>query len=348
MTVPIDSRNHVRRATNSILRLVAVVAIGTVGFSLIEGWPAWKSAYFTLVTITTVGYGDEGISDRGAQFATLLLVFGIATVSHAFATLVQLMVSNDFAWRKRMLKSIDKLRGHTIVCGFGRMGRAICSELSEAGIPFCIVDPASDRVAEACEAGYLAIEGNGMEDEVLQSAGIENAAHVVAMGSPEENNIVISLTARELSPTVKIISRAASPRDRRKLERAGADKVISPMHSGGVHVATMIARPRVAELLSTMENDRADIALAEVQVVEGSSIIGSKLADYGRETARNVCFVALDRPGQDLQIPPKGSIVVEPEDVIIVAGDPEQIATMREHGLAKTMSPTTPEPALSS
>ena len=336
-----QKETRTRRAVNAVVRLLAVVTIGTVGFCIIEGWPAWKGLYFTLITITTVGYGDEGISESGAKFATFILVFGIALVSHAFATLVQLMVSDEFAWKRRMQKQIDALSGHTIVCGFGMMSQAACEELENSDVPFCIIEPDAKRVEEALELGYLAIEGNGTEDETLMSVGIDRASHLVAMASPEDGNIVIALTARELSSDLTIIARAASPRDERKLRRAGADIVVSPYHTGGHHVATMVARPRLASLLSVANPDRTDIALAEVFVSPGSRLIGSTITDYGRDVARNVCFVALERPGAELQIPPSGSIVVEPEDLLIVAGDPEQVASMRESATVEKREPLT-------
>lgn len=329
-----DARDRHRRAILAVANLVIVVMTGTIGFCLIEGWPLWKSFYFTLITITTVGYGDEGISDEGAQFAAFLLIFGIAMASYAFATLVQLTVAREFAWRRRMQSKIDKLRNHTIVCGFGRMSHSICEELTEAGLEFVIIDRDPDRVDSALSRNYLVMEGVATEDETLERAGIRHAGHLVAMTSPEDQNIVVSLTARELAPEITIISRAENPRDKRKLRRAGTDKVVSPYQSGGVTVANMIARPRVAELLSFQDQEGTDIALAEVPIEEGSPLIGQTLAAYGRDIAANVCFVALERPGEPTSIPPRGTVEIAADDVVIVAGDPEQVASMKESGRA--------------
>ncbi len=324
---------HRRQVIMALAALATVFAFGTAGFSWIEGWPTWKSFYFTLITITTVGYGDEGISETGAKFAGLLLVFGLAITSYAFAILVQFMVTSPFAWRRRMQSKIDKLEGHVIVCGFGRMGQSICEELEQAGRRFVIVEPEAERVKEALELGYLLVQGSCTEDEILLAAGLERATHIVVMTPSDDQNIVAALSARGLAPAIEIIARSACPSDTRKLERAGADKVVSPFRSGGMAVATMITRPRVAELLSEMDGS-TDIVLAEISIAEQSSIAGTTLSEYGRDVAREVCFVAIDRPGEERRISPPGSTEIMPEDTIIVAGDPEQIATMREHGRA--------------
>ena len=140
-----------RRLTRWMIALACVMLGGTVGLAIIEGWDLWRSFFFTLITITTVGYGDEGISDAGRKFTTMLLIVGIGVVSYTFALIVQSAVTAELAWRKRMQKRIDRLRNHTIVCGFGRMGKTVCEQLAAAHEPFVVIEH-SERESRLCES----------------------------------------------------------------------------------------------------------------------------------------------------------------------------------------------------
>lgn len=231
-------------ATAALVRAVTflalVVVVGTFGFTALEGWDPWHALYFTLITITTVGYGDEGISEAGRRFALLLLVGGIGIASYSFAAVVQHVVSRPHSWGRRMQARIDRLKGHTIVCGFGRMGRTVCERLAAAGNDLIVVDRESAAAREASGRGYLVVEGAAVEDEILQRAGIARARHLVSAVDSEAENIVISLTARELSPELVVIARAERDDEVRKLRRAGATHIVSPFQSGGREVAQTI------------------------------------------------------------------------------------------------------------
>ena len=136
-----------RRLVRAVLALVLVLSFGTAGFVLIEGWEPWKALYFTLITITTVGYGDEGVSEVGKRFTTILLLGGIATATYAFGQIVQAAVNYQLAWRRRMHQAIEKLNGHYIICGLGSVGRAVCDRLSAEGKPFVVIEADEERCA---------------------------------------------------------------------------------------------------------------------------------------------------------------------------------------------------------
>ena len=325
-----------RHLTQALLMLACVTFGGTAGFVIIEEWSFWRALFFTLITITTVGYGDEGISETGKKFATLLLVGGIGVASYTFALVVQTAVASQFAWRKGMQKRIDQLRQHAIVCGFGRMGRTLCARLRKLGVPFVVIERDQERFHQACDEGYPALEGSGSDDETLELAGIQRATHLVNLISSAAESIVVTLSARQLCSALTIITRAEREEDVRKLKLAGATRIISPYRSGGVEVANLITRPHVADFLARSSVDDSDVALADVEVAAGSTLVGRSLSDYGREEASRISFVALGREGEAVRIPPRGKEVLEAGDRLIIAGDPEQIARMREHGRAPT------------
>ena len=314
----------------ALLLLVALVLASTFGLMLIEQWDFWKAFFFTLITITTVGYGDEGISQTGEKFATVLLVGGIGLASYTFAVFIQTLVTNSQRWKYRMQTEIDNLRNHTIVCGFGRMGRIVTEELAESGAAFVVIDKDATAVERAHQMGYLAIEGVASEDSVLQSAGIYNAAHLVSVVDAESENIVITLTAHDLREDLSIIARAEGERGVRKLRRAGASGVTSPYHSGGLEVANRILRPRAAELLLHSQRAGSGLLIAEIKVEEHSALVGQSLREYGQEHATRIAYVALDRPGETAQIPPSGQQHFRENDLIIVAGDPTQVSNMSQ------------------
>lgn len=323
------------------LILVAIVTLGgTMGFVEIEGWTLWRAFYFTMVTITTVGYGDEGLSDAGQKFATLLLVGGVASASYTFAMIIQTSVASQFAWQKRMNKSISKLRDHTIVCGFGRLGESVCEKLSERGAPFVVIERDSERFTHAVDRGYLAIEDTASENGSLLSAGLNYATHVVAAVDSYAENVVITMEARELRSDVIVIARAEREDNVRKLERAGANRVLCPYQSGGRETADFITRPRVANFLAQTSMGNGGIALAEIRIELGSKLTGIRLGDYGGGKGDKISFVALERESGLVCLPPRGDTLLEVGDHVIVAGDAEQIAAMTDLSKGRASAPS--------
>ena len=312
----------------ALVLLAVVTLLGTVGFVEIEGWELWRAFYFTIITITTVGYGDEGLSDPGKRFATLVLLGGVTSASYTFATIVQTSIASQFAWRKRMTKSIDRLSGHTIVCGYGRLGHSICDRLEQQGVTFVVIERDRRSYEEAVRRGYLALEGIASDEELLLRAGLERASHVVAAVDSFADNLVIALEARETNPSATIIARAERDSDRRKLERAGVHRVLCPFQAGGSEVVDMITRPKVAEFLARATLGHDGIVLADLRIVEGSPLVGRTLAELARSEGSRISFVALERGDGEVVLPPRLDHRLEVDDHLIVAGDDGQIAAL--------------------
>lgn len=319
----------------ALILMSIVTLLGTVGFVEIEGWDLWRAFYFTIVTVTTVGYGDEGLSDAGKKFATLILLGGVTAASYTFATIVQNSIASQLAWRKRMNKDIQKLDGHTIVCGYGRLGQSVCGKLHQQDAPFVVIERDRSHFELAIRNGYRAIEGTASEEQVLLSAGLERAKHVVAAVDSFADNLVIALETRDANPEAIVIARAERDSDVRKLERAGVSRVLCPFRSGGHEVVDFITKPKVAEFLARANLGDDGIALAELLIRSGSPLAGRALSDVGRAEGNRVSFVALEQVDGTVILPPRGDHTLAVGDHLIVAGDDQQIAKLNLRATGK-------------
>ena len=323
-------RAHRRQVWRSISGLLSVVITGVVGFRLIEGWSLGRSLYFTLITITTVGYGDEGISPQGRIFAVVLLLCGIGLASYTLALVVQSAVADPFTLRKRMQRRIDKMSGHVVLCGFGRMGRAIAEELTREEIGVAVLEENPEAYQRALDRGHAALLGDAGTDQLLQAAGVQRARTLVAATSSEAVNILIALSTRSLSGHVTIVARAEDDEGVRKLRLAGANRVVTPHRSGGFEVAHQIAHPGIASFLARTKMRGGDLALADLVVEPGAALEGHELGEYGRSEGTSLAFVALERGDEPLRVPPGGRECLRAGDRLILAGDPAQVDRMRE------------------
>ncbi len=233
----------------AVVALVVLAVGGTVGYVSIEGWSVLDAAYMVVVTFTTVGYAEVNpLSTTGRLFTMVLMVVGIGVMFYMLTGMVQLVVEQEvlrsFVRRHRMRSQLSRLKGHFIVCGFGRVGRAVASTLQEESIPLLIIDKDEKALVDAAEEGYLYILGDSTKDADLTAARIEDARGLVAATGDDSENVYMSLSARGLNPKLHIVARASSPDAENKLKRAGADAVVSPHEIGGRHMAMTAIQPR--------------------------------------------------------------------------------------------------------
>jgi voltage-gated potassium channel len=327
---------QVDAAARSLLRALVsigtVVLVGTIGYMLIEGWDFWSALFFTVITITTVGYGDNGLTEAGERFTAVLLLGGLGVATYSFSLLVQSAVQYRIARECRMIRKVQHLSNHVIVCGLGRMGRMICRQLHESEHPFVALDTSESAVDQAADEGWIALAGDATEDEFLEAAGIERAHCVVCVTAGDTENIVIALSARHLSQDVQIISRIEHETNVCKIERAGADVVVSPATSGASQVVQCLLRPSIADALAHGANDTG-LALAELKIEAGSTLDGTTVADYASRNG-DVVFVALSRPGCEDHRRPGPDDTLAHGDRLVVAGNADQLSRIGAHARA--------------
>ncbi|MDE3198667.1 MAG: potassium channel family protein, partial [Acidobacteriota bacterium] len=240
-----------------LLRRVALIAglvaftllFGTVGFVLLASYPLSDAFYMTLITITTVGYHEVlPLGRAGRIFNEFLILFGVTvmfiSVGAMTQTIIELQLHDRFG-RRRTSRMIEKLKGHFIVCGYGRVGRNASRELMRAGAPLVVLDRNEARIEQAREAGLLAMHGDATRDESLQAAGIRRAKGLVSALATDADNLFVILSARTLNPNLTIVTRASEDEAAEKLRRAGADTVLSPFSITGHRLANALLRPLV-------------------------------------------------------------------------------------------------------
>ena len=313
---PLD--NDLRTALRCVLALAFVIALGTCGFTIIEPeWGPWRSLYFTLITITTVGYGDNGLSAAGEAFTAVLLVVGIATATYSLSSLVQIAVNYQSTWKRKMQGKINHLSDHFLICGFGRIGFTVGEQLRAAGHPVVVVENDQAAIDVAVEHGVLAVHGNATDEDVLRLAGIERARGIICAINSDAENVFITLCAKERNPGIFIAARASTDCAARRMKLAGAALVVSPYTTAGQTIADAILRPKLPEQLRA--NHGFDIELAGFTVTADSGLAGMTVRQVGQRYP-SLVFVALARPGGTTSVPPDSDQQLRSGDTVTVAG----------------------------
>ena len=307
------------------LVILGVLVGGTIGYVLLEGWSAWDAFYMTVITVTTVGYLEvHPLSTAGRAFTVVVLFAGVGSFFYAFSLFMALVADGTMAaWRtrRRLARMLDNLQDHFIVCGFGRMGEIIAGEFKRQGVPFVIIERNPERMHLAMELGFLAVEADASNEEVLRRVGIARARGFIAAVSTDAENVYAVLSARLLKPDLFIVGRAESEDSRIKLKRAGADRVISPYHLGGLQLAQTALRPAVVDFVQlATSSDNMDLNLEQVHIEEGSSLAGRSLIDASLRQRFGVVVVGIRRADGRMDFNPEPETSMRPGDDLVVLG----------------------------
>lgn len=252
MTHARDARRVFRGLLLALVFLLAVVAYGTVGYVLIERYNLLDAVFTTMVTITTVGIQAHPLDGPGEIFTITLVVFGVSGFLYTFGVIVEALGSDRWRqyWRRRHMEDqLDRLRDHIIVCGYGRTGKRVVSEIREKGLPYVVVEMNPDPLEDVRRNREPHIVGDAANDDVLHEARIERARALVSAVDSDERNVYIVLTARSLNPKLFIVARSSYPDSVAKLERAGANRVVSPYTTSGTRMAALAMQPAVVDVL---------------------------------------------------------------------------------------------------
>lgn len=306
---------------------------GTVGFRVIEDYSFIDAVYMTVSTISTIGFGEvEPLSPGGRIFAVSLIVLGVVAVFDLLAVCTALLTSgelNRLVERRKMQRTLDGLRGHYIICAYGRVGRAAAKELAGRGAAVVVIESQPAIEPELIDAGVPYLLGDPTQETLLQQVGITRAAGLLCAVDSDAVNVYITLTARALNPSLFIISRASSPESVEPLHRAGSDRVISPYIVSGVRMATMALEPAVLEFVDMVS--MADDLRVEQLIVDARP-------EWCGRTIKDICapipdlmILAVKRSGGDLHVPPRADTVLHEGDVVIALGPASSLARLTEH-----------------
>ncbi len=319
------SASHIslpRRLFRLGLPMVAIMAIGTLGFMWTDGWTPERSLYFTIVTVSTVGYGDYELSDAGRRFALFMIMGGFAVVTYFVGQLIQIVVERQLDWERAMRKQAAAAADHFIVAGFGRIGRLVCESLHREQIPFVVIDQNRDKAESAARLGYTTVVDNATHDSVLRSCGIERARGLICLTPSDAVNIVITLSARGISQNLTIISRAENADGVRKMKLAGATRIISPIQRGALAVANSITKPHVIDFFDESTESADNVEFCRVAVRPGSSLDGGTIAECGLAQSESLVPVAVRRADGAMVIRPAPEQQLAAGDTVIFAGHP--------------------------
>ena len=318
-----ESRDKIRITAIS---LVVIIAIGTIGYSVLEGWKLLESLYMTVITLTTVGFSEVHPIERSATrvFTIALIIAGMGVVFYALSTLTQVVVEGqirELLGRRRLKNRIDALVDHTIVCGFGRIGQSICMELVKSKVRFVVIDSDPMNMPKIEKEHYLGIIGDATSEDVLEAAGIQRARSLIPAASTDADNVYITLTARSINPKLLIVARAAELGADKKLTWAGADRVVSPYQMSGRRMANLLLRPNVVEFIEgSLYDASVDLAIEELHLPRQSTLAGKSVKSSGLRKDYGLSIVAIKRLEGGLVVNPSPDDLLENGDVLIVLG----------------------------
>ncbi len=317
-----------RRVQFALLAVLAVLVVGSIGYVLL-GFGLLDAVYQTVTTITTVGFREvRPLDPVGKIFTIALILAGVGTVLYSFSVVLEALVEGHLRAhfeRRRMDRTIAKMTGHTIVCGWGRVGRAVGRYLTGLGDDVVVVDLDPRRVAEI---PFPAIVGDVTDDETLRTAGIMRARALVAAINTDAENVYVTLSARALRPDLVIVARARTDETESKLLRAGATRVVNPQRIGGQRIAAAAAQPNVVEFLDVVMHDGSlEFRLGEVAVRAGSVLAGRAISapEVARTRALVLALRAAD--GTFLTNPPVDTRI-QADQVLIAIGTEQQLSAL--------------------
>ncbi len=334
MARPGDRVTFLRGPGLAIALFFLTVAVGMLGYVVIEGWSVWDAFYMTMITVTTVGYRElHPMSRLGEAWTVIVLVGGIATLFYTAFILMALVVEGGlhFQFRRwRLNHMLEDLKNHFIICGYGRIGGIIAHEFARQRVPYVVIERDPERVHELIEQGSLAVAADASREEVLVRVGIHRARGLIAAVGTDAENVYTVLSARVLRPDLFIIARVESEDAEAKLRRAGADRVISPYELGGIQMAATALRPAVVDFMRlATSSERLDLAAEQVEVGPAAPFVNKTLREANLRQAFGVVVVAIKRAGQ-MQFNPSPEDMLQVGDQLVLLGDVTQLKALEE------------------
>jgi voltage-gated potassium channel len=330
MNEPVSSR-HLKIA---MILVVSVLTIGTTGYIWIEHLSFLDAIYTTIDMMTTIGSVPHPFTHIGKIFTIFVILFGVGSMLYTFGAGMEFMLEGHFSEAVRrhvMDKKINTLKGHYIICGFGRVGSQIAKDISQVQKPFLVIDEDEQNIQECKRLDYLALQGDATSDHILREAGIQQAQCVLVATDNDANNISITLSARHLNQTLFIVARANHNETEAKLKLAGADRVLSPYTISGHRMANLAFQPAVIEFFdSVTKTSNADLAAQEIAVKQNTPFIHKTIARVQHQMPNDVVIVAIKKKN-GLIIGPGQENYIEEGDTIIVVGTPEQLTTLAQY-----------------
>jgi len=310
--------------------LLVILSMGMIGYHYLEGWDIVESLYATVVTISTVGYGDfSPRTKEGMLFTVFIITVGVGTMLYTVGLVTEMMLEGRLKvimGRGRLEKMMRKMSNHYIICGCGRIGRLICRELAAEKVDFVVIDNDPETIRRIEEEGYVYCQGDATHDKILLDAGIKKAKGIVCVLPNDAENLYVILTAKELNPDIFILSRSEDEESERRLLRAGADRVMSPYTMGGIRMAMAVLRPAMLDFVEiTTRRQSLELRMEEVSICGDSAYVGKSLEDSGIRQDYGLIVVAVKKDSGKMIFNPLANYIIEKNDKLIALGEVENI-----------------------
>jgi voltage-gated potassium channel len=324
----------VRRFSYALVAVIVLLVLGTIvfGSALDLGWV--DATYRTLITISLTGVPADPGGTGVTLFTGFLVLAGVALFAYVASALVELIargVVGDAYGHRRRRRAIERLREHTIICGYGRVGRSVAAELRASGMDYVVVDINPDALEAAQADGSFVVLGDGTEDADLERAGIRRARGLVASADSDEINLFITLSAKAIAPELFVVARGSDDSGARKLKLAGADRVVQPYSSAGLQMANLIAKPQVAAFLDIVSMaGGADIQLEEIEIPASCQAAGNSIRKLRVRDQTGAIIVALRKRDGTFDTTPSPDAMLEAGDVLIGVGTTEELRLLEE------------------
>ena len=321
------------------LVILVITMFGIIGFMTVEGYSFFDALYMTVITITTIGYGEvKPLTHSGRIFNIFFIITSFATFAYALARLTRYVASGEmqlYFKNRKLMSSLTQLSGHVIICGFGRNGQQAAKTLKAHRVDFVAIDYREKNIDDFLleDPHLLYLKGDATNDEILKKAGIEKAKSLICALPTDADNVFVVLSARTLNPQIQIISRATQASAVAKLKKAGADNVIMPDKIGGTHMATLVSKPDVVEFIDHLSGDEGESINIESigydklppEIRDGSL---KDIMDW-KKTGVN-CIGVKHKNGKFLINPPEETIISEGMKVFVL-GTRIQIHKMKHN-----------------
>jgi voltage-gated potassium channel len=327
-------RSPLWRLLLAVGSFVTITVFGTVGYMLIGDASLLDALHMTVTTITAVGYREMiNLEGTARLFTIVVILMGVGSLTFVVVSGLDFVLEGhleDLLGRRRMDRELARLDGHTVICGFGQVGRHVAMRLREEDRRMVVVDVNSDRVASARALGLLAVEGDATFEETLVQVRTDAAHAVVASAHDDADNVLISLTVKGLNPDVFVIARIKQDENEAKVRRAGADRVIAPAAIGGNRIAALVTRPNVIDFLDVVTRGaEEDLMLEQLTVTPGGAMDGRTLRDLQLRERHGVTVLSIQEKGQRENTRPEPDSTLRAGDGLVVIGNRRSLRALR-------------------
>ena len=318
-----------------IIYFISLIIIGSLGYYYIGGsdWTLLDSLYMTIITLASVGYGEvHELDNLGKIWSILLIIFGVTGVGALFRTINEEFIQSQLFWKKKMKKTISKLKNHYVICGYGRMGAVIAKELSEKGKKFVIIDHNEEKVEIIRENGMLCLQGDATSEKTLKSAGIDKASGIAVVLDTDQDNLFVTMSIKTVYPDTFLLSRCSRKENQSKLIRAGANKVINPYISGGHRMAEILIKPQVEDSISVVspKDSKVNLTIDEISLDGVQKYNGVSIKESDIRNQFDVSIVGIMKSNGNSIINPSSDEVLNTDQTIILIGEVEKMDRFKE------------------